>query len=172
MSADQIEIYPEPFIRTAGLVDIPALVEIIRKSFQQVADRFNLTAKNCPKHPSNCTITWVEQAFSKNITYYLLELNGKPCGCVALEDTGDTYYLERLAVLPEHQAQGFGKRLVEHCFEKVLEKGGNRIEIGIIREQRDLYEWYQHRGFSLIRHATFDHLPFDVTFMGINLKTE
>ena len=156
-------------IRQAGIDDIPILVDLIHKAFQPVADRFGLTTSNCPKHPSNCKPYWLEKAFEKGIVFYILESDQSACGCVALENAGDKYYLERLAVLPSLQGQGFGKQLVQHCFDTVLANGKSRIEIGIIRKQTDLYEWYLHQGFNVIRHAVFEHLPFEVTFMGIDL---
>ena len=159
-------------IRNATQEDIPILVDLIHQAFRPVADRFGLTMSNCPKHPSNCEPSWLEKAFENGIVFYILESDHTACGCVALEDAGDKYYLERLAVLPSLQGNGFGKQLVQHCFDEVLTSGKSRIEIGIIREQTNLYEWYLHRGFEVIRHAVFDHLPFEVTFMGIDLKQE
>lgn len=159
----------KPVIRRAKRDDIPTLVHLIQHAFQPVAERFELTKDNCPKHPSQCTATWIEDAFDKGIVYFILETNRMPCGCVALEEAGDKFYLERLAVLPIYQHLGYGKLLVSHCFETVIAHGKKRIEIGIIRKQTDLYEWYLKQGFQEIRNASFSHLPFEVTFMGIDL---
>ena len=65
-------------IRQATDKDIPLLTNIIRTSNQDIAERFQLTPQNAPKHPSNCTDAWIESAFEKGITYYAVyRLNGK-----------------------------------------------------------------------------------------------
>ena len=52
-------------IRNATRADIALLATIIRDSFRDVADRFDLTSQNCPTHPSNCTTEWIEKALEK-----------------------------------------------------------------------------------------------------------
>jgi hypothetical protein len=41
-------------IREADPDDKVLLTRLIRDSYRDVAERFNLTPENCPKHPSNC----------------------------------------------------------------------------------------------------------------------
>ena len=157
-------------IRDAKRNDIELLAQLIRDSFQDVAERFSLTAENAPTHPSHCTAQWIESAFDKGITYFILEYKGKPRGCVAMEHAGaDVCYLERLAVIPEFRRRGFGEALVEHVLEQAKPLGVKRIEIGIIAEQIDLRSWYEKRGFVLKDTRHFNHLPFEVAFMYIEL---
>ena len=126
-------------IRNALSSDIPLLTKLIRDSFRDVADRFNLTSENCPTHPSNCKTEWVESALKKGIKYYILERENVPCGCVALElAQPDVFYLERLAVLPQFRRNGLGKRLVNHALNETKKLGARRIEIGIISDQAEL----------------------------------
>jgi N-acetylglutamate synthase-like GNAT family acetyltransferase len=157
-------------IRKAKSSDVPVLSQLIRDSFRDVAERFNLTSENCPKHPSNCTDGWIEEDFSRGVTYYMLECNGTAVGCVALEKARpDLYYLERLAVLPRSRRNGFGLRLVKHV---VAEAGGleaKQISIGIISEDAELRNWYQKIGFVEEGTKEFEHLPFLVTFMTFQL---
>ena len=98
--------------------------------------------------------------------YYILEDNGRACGCVALEKAGpDVCYLGRLAVLPEHRNKGFGQALVNHLFEQAKKIDIRRVEIGLISKHRKLKAWYKKLGFIQIRTKKFDHLPFIVAFM-------
>ena len=153
-------------IRDASSSDIPLLTTLIRNSFRDVADRFNLTLENCPTHPSNCTTEWIESALKKGIKYYVLERKNVPCGCVALEQAQpDVFYLERLSVLPQFRRNGFGKRLVNHALNEAKKLGAHHIEIGIISHQTELKEWYKKLGFSTKKESQFEHLPFDVAFM-------
>jgi N-acetylglutamate synthase-like GNAT family acetyltransferase len=157
-------------IRRATIEDVPLLTTIIRNSFRDVAERFNLTPENSPTHPSNCTEEWINRELDKGITYYILENNGKPCGCVALElARPKVCYLERLAVLPQFRRKGFGGALVRHVLEEAHKKEALRVEIGIIAKHTELREWYEKLGFSVKETVHFNHLPFDVTFMLIQL---
>ena len=157
-------------IRQAGSGDSSTLSGIIRESFRDVAVRFGLTYENCPKHPSNCTREWVDNDFSRGAIYYLLECDGTPAGCVALETAGpDLCYLERLAVLPACRRKGCGNALVDHIFTRAKALGKKQISIGIISEQTDLKRWYQKIGFVEGDTKEFAHLPFIVTFMKYEL---
>jgi len=153
-------------IRSTDANDIALLAEIIRTSFQDVAHRFNLTPANCPTHPSNCAPEWIETGLGKGIRYYVLESDGVPCGCVALERASpEKSYLERLAVLPNHRKHGYGKRLVEHVLDQARGEGTKRVELAIIAEHWELREWYERQGFQVFRTAEYAHLPFKVAFL-------
>jgi ribosomal protein S18 acetylase RimI-like enzyme len=150
----------------AGLGDVPVLAGLIRDAYRDVAQRFNLTPENCPKHPSNCTPKWIRKDFARSVSYFILEHNQEPVGCAALEKpTSDLGYLERLAVLPAQRRRGFGQMLVDYVFEQARNSGLKKISIGIIAEQTDLLWWYRKIGFVEGDTREFEHLPFLVTFM-------
>jgi N-acetylglutamate synthase-like GNAT family acetyltransferase len=153
-------------IRSATKKDVTLLAALIRNSFRDVAERFGLTSDNCPTHPSNCTAAWIEKALEKGITYYILEMDGMPCGCAALEHISQkVYYLERLAVLPQFRRQGYGEALVNHLCGEAKKLGARHVEIGTIAEHAELNEWYEKLGFRQKNTAEFEHLPFRVAFL-------
>lgn len=160
-------------IKKAGLGEVPLLAGLIRDAYRDVAQRFNLTPENCPRHPSNCTPTWIRKDFARGVSYFILEHNGTPAGCAALEKpTTELGYLERLAVLPDYRRRGIGRRLVDHVFEQATDAGLKKISIGIIAEQTDLLMWYRKIGFLEADTKEFAHLPFLVTFMMYQLPGE
>jgi N-acetylglutamate synthase-like GNAT family acetyltransferase len=153
-------------IRDATYTDIDRLTHLVRTAFRDVAEQFQLTLENCPKHPSNCEPDWIQTALEKGVQYFILEDNQTPCGCVALEQAKpEVCYLERLAVIPQYRNQGFGRALVEHVANEAKKRGIRRVEIGIIAEHTDLKEWYNRLGFVVTGEKEFEHLPFRVTFM-------
>lgn len=153
-------------IRRATTDEVSLVSGLIRDSFRDVAKRFQLTPHNCPKHPSNCTDRWVQDDFARGVTYYVLQLQGRAAGCVALEKPdSDICYLERLAVLPENRRRGLGRLLVTHIFAEAKAAGAREVSIGIIAEQAELKAWYGKMGFLERETKTFEHLPFHVTFM-------
>lgn len=158
-------------IRTGTIEDIGILTEIIRKSFRDVAERFNLTEENAPSHPSNCTHNWIRHDMERGVTYFILGNEKIIAGCVACEQaSSEVCYLERLAVLPEKRNQGLGKALVEHVLLKARELGADCVSIGIIAEHTELKNWYKKLGFVEGETRKFLNLPFMVTFMSCNLK--
>jgi len=160
-------------IKVANLDDVAILSDLIRNSYRDVAQRFDLTPENCPKHPSNCTDEWIRDDFARRVSYYILEHNGLPAGCAALEiPDPDIGYLERLAVLPGNRRKGFGCKLVDHVFHQAKDSGINKISIGIIAPQTDLKRWYQKIGFIEGGTKEFKHLPFPVTFMIYDLPSK
>jgi diamine N-acetyltransferase len=153
-------------IRPCTRDDIPVLAETIRASFRDVAERFGLTRENCPRHPSNITGEWIGQAFDQGALYFLLEHDGLPAGCVALEKAGpDACHLERLCVLPGCRQHGFGRELVSRVLAEARALGARRVNIGIIAGHAELKDWYRRLGFVEGESRDFPHLPFRVTFM-------
>ena len=109
-------------IRKCTKDDLRVLEETIRKSFQNVADRFGLTPVNAPRHPSNCTADWLQKDMNRGVTFFVIENETYIVGCVALElANSEVCYLERLSVLPDHRNRGFGKALVDHVFYEAVD---------------------------------------------------
>lgn len=158
-------------IRKATDTDTRILSGLVRTSYQDVARHFNLTRKNCPKHPSNCTDEWIKKDLDRGVTYYILSKESIPAGCVAMEEAeSQTCYLERLSVLPEFRHSGFGKKLVAHILDMAEKINVKTVSIGIIAEQENLKNWYETLGFMYVATKKFDHLPFQVGFMKIDLQ--
>ena len=157
-------------LKEATLDHISILTQIIKNSFKDVAQKYNLNENNAPTHPWNCSNDWIITALKKGVNYYLLEFKNIPIGCVALEIVNsEKCYLERLAVLPEYRKKGFGKILVDFTIKKANEFGINRIEIGIIAKDLELTDWYKKLGFVLNNITEFNRLPFKVAFMSKKL---
>lgn len=158
-------------IRQATPDDAPLLAALIRAAFRDVAERFGLTPENCPTHPSNCTEGWVRDAMARGVRCYVLEADGRPAGCVGLELADEeAAYLERLSVLPEFRRRGFGAALVAHVGQEARRLGRRRLQIALIADHRDLRHWYKKLGFRETGVRRFEHLPFDVLFMSLNLS--
>ena len=158
-------------IRDAVPQDAETIAHLIRVSFREVATRFSLTPENCPKHPSNCTVAWVESDQTRGVKYFILSQDDQALGCVALESPNhDLRYLERLAVAPEKQRQGFGRALVLHALACAQARGVREVSIGIIDKDTELKRWYTRLGFIETQTKRFPHLPFRVSFMRFDIE--
>jgi ribosomal protein S18 acetylase RimI-like enzyme len=157
-------------VRPVHSSEVAIIVDVLRRSFAGVAQRFALTAENCGKNPAFCTEQRVIDEQAKGAVFYFLEDAGQVCGCVAMERANqDAVYLERLGVLPEHRSKGFGRALVSHIFTEAKAAGAARVEIAVISEDVPLKKWYGRFGFVEMRTRKFDHLPFVVAFMAKQL---
>jgi ribosomal protein S18 acetylase RimI-like enzyme len=146
--------------------DREAAADIIRRSFRTVADDLGLTEDNAPTNPAFFRDAQLDTMAQKGISMLILTDDDGPAGFAALERAGEElYYLEKLAVLPEKRHRGLGRKLVEYCFRLVARKGGGRISIGIINENRVLKDWYGTLGFRETGLKDFPRLPFTVCFM-------
>ena len=153
-------------IRVGTEADIDLLVETIQDSFLDVAERFGLTPQNSPTHPSNCRPEWLLGEINRGVTFYILENDGQPVGCAALEKVNDEVcYLERLAVLPQERRKGFGEALVKHVLANARLLHAYRVQIGIIAGHQELQDWYEKMGFEEVSKKQFPQLIFQVTFM-------
>jgi len=153
-------------IREASHADLPTIAMLVSESNKDVAVRFGLNAENCPKHPSFCTENWVQADLARGETYFILEDQSEPIGCVAYEcPRPGLAYLNRLSVLPAHRNKGAGARLVQHIVEHARSLSVQTISIGVIGEHTDLQRWYNKLGFKDEETRRFPHLPFSVKYM-------
>jgi len=157
-------------IRLASFNDVDTLALIVSNSNKDVAENFNITFENNPKHPSFYTTDWVLKDFERGEKYFLFQESNKYLGCVAFEQlNAETAYLNRLSVLPIHRGVGVGEQLVTHIFEYSKKVGVKKVSIGIIANHYLLEAWYLKLGFTKGDTKVFLHLPFNVTFMHYEL---
>ena len=157
-------------IREADPYDAAGLARLVAEANKDVAERFGLTADNCPKHPSQCTVDWVLADLTRGERYFIAGDDAQPVACVAYERAAaDLAYLNRLSVLPGWRRQGVGERLVRHVIDRARADGVATVSIGVIAQHDALQRWYRKLGFvdGEVRH--FAHLPFAVKYMSYAL---
>lgn len=155
-------------IREAILNDVPLITSIVRRSFADVAERLGLTEENTPRHPAYMTEGRIREAMEGGVRFFILENGDEAVGAVAVEDSGEpsgAFYVERLSVLPGFRKRGVGSLLLQHAIDEAVASGARLVGIGIFSEQAELRLWYETRGFRVKGKKHFDHLPFTVTFM-------
>lgn len=145
-------------------------LEIIRSSFITVAEEFGLTENNCSSHTAFMTIDKLQKQFNDGKPMFLFYQDAVPVGYFSLVKCGDEEWeLNNLAVLPEYRHLGNGKAMVDYAVTTVKNHGGNKISISIIEENTTLKDWYLNLGFNHISTRKFEHLPFTVGFMKMEI---
>lgn len=157
MSIDFIKAGPELFDDCAA---------VIRAAFITVADDFRLTKENAPTNPAFIEADALFKMHESKTDMFAVRENGTVIGFVAVEKAkDDTYYMEKLAVLPSSRHRGCGKAIMDYVFAFVKSEGGKRVSIGIINENTVLKNWYISYGFTETETKVFKHLPFTVCLM-------
>lgn len=157
-------------IRVESKEQLNICLDMVHKSFQTVADEMNLTKDNCSSYTAFMPIEKLISQFENNIPMLLYQYNGCFAGYFSLSINDDSVELNNLAVLPEYRHLGIGKELVDYAItysKNVL--GANKIKIGIVEENTILKEWYEKIGFVHTGTKKFEHLPFIVGFMEIEI---
>ena len=141
-------------------------VAVIKEAFEGVAAEFGLTRERCPTNPAFITLERLEALRERSVQLFGLYNEGHQIGFVAIETAANgVFYLEKLAVLPEHRHKGYGKELVDFVCEHAAAEGGKAVSIGIMDNHGLLKKWYKLLGFVETGTKQFPHLPFTVCFM-------
>ena len=140
--------------------------ELLRDAFITVADDFGITRENAPSNPAFAEADSLPRMLDKGVSLFGAYYGSQRAGFVALEDADNgCWYMERLAVLPEYRHKCIGRKLMDFAFATVKERGGVKILIDIINENKVLKNWYMDYGFIETGIKAIKHLPFEVCFM-------
>jgi GNAT superfamily N-acetyltransferase len=80
-------------------------------------------------------------------TVFVAEIEGDPAGYVALAGEEDRVRVDQLFVSPEHEAQGVGRRLLEHAEGFAIHEGAKALQVVVAGEDRRAQTFYRGRGF-------------------------
>lgn len=157
-------------IRPMKEENLEECASVIRQGFMTVAKEFGLTKENCP---SNGAFIEKERLLAErnqgHLLYGVMDQD-KVIGYMQLERSSEElYFLQKLVVLPEYRHRGIGKQLLDYTKELVCTWGGKRISISIIEENQILKAWYIAYGFIPTRVHKFEHLPFVVGFLELEV---
>ena len=159
-------------IREVKREELSACADLIRKSFQTVADEFGFTRKNAPRFTAFATteerLAW--QMDSEHRLMFLEEEGNRICGyySLVLRDQNECE-LGNLSVRPEYRHRGIGGKLLQHAMKTARERNCTVIHLGIVEENTVLRKWYE--GYGAIHTGTekFDFFPFTCGYMKIML---
>lgn len=152
--------------------DIVECVNVIRESFLTVADEFGFTIENAPRFTAFATtekrLNW--HLVGEHRPMYAFYDNGAIVGyySLLLQDNNECE-LNNLCVIPAYRHKGIGEQLLQHVFTVAKELKCNKINIGIVEENKVLRKWYESFGFVHIGTQKFDFFPFTCGYMEKNL---
>lgn len=150
--------------------EIERCAAVLREGFGTVAESFGLTRQNCPTNAAFISAERLEADWHKGNLLFGMYEQGNLIGFVQLEQKDDAVFeLKNLTVLPAYRHLGSGEKLIKCAQEAAAERGGKKIIIGIIEENTVLKNWYLKHGFVHTGTRVFEHLPFTVGFMHLDI---
>jgi len=152
--------------------DLSAVVRVLQVSHGTVAKDFGFTRETNPANNAFIEASTLKNQLNKGIELYALSLNSQLIGCIAIEKSNrasDTFYIEKVSVIPEQRNQGVGVRLMNFAVAKIKEAGGKNASIALIDSNTKLKNWYSSQGFIETGTKDFEQLPFRVCFMNKQL---
>lgn len=148
--------------------DVAECVNVIRESFATVADEFGFTALNAPRFTAFATteerLYW--HLDGEHRPMYAFYDNGKIVGYYSLLlQHNNECELNNLCVVPTYRHKGIGEKLLKNAFKSAQELNCNKINIGIVEENKVLRDWYESFGFVHTGTQKFDFFPFTCGYM-------
>ena len=80
--------------------------------------------------------------------FFVALLDGKVIGSIMVGYEGHRGWMNYLAVLPEHQRRGYGRKLVEKAVEELKKLGCLKVNLQVRRSNVSVVEFYKHLGFK------------------------
>jgi len=152
--------------------DLSEIVKVLQISHETVAKEFGFTIETNPTNNAFIEASTLKNQLNNGIELYALSLNSQLIGCIAIEKSkraSDTFYIEKVSVIPEQRNHGIGVQLMDFAVEKIKEAGGKNASIALIDSNTKLKNWYSSQGFIETGTKDFEQLPFRVCFMNKEL---
>ncbi len=149
-------------ITRATMADVPALVRLVNRAYRGEASRQGWTTEadlltgDLRTDEATLGLAMLEPAA---VVLQAVADGGELCGCVYLQKRGERLYLGMLAVAPEKQASGIGKKLLVAAKQHARVWKCPAIFMTVISIRSELLAWYERHGF----HDTGAREPMPVT---------
>ena len=148
--------------------EIKDSVNVIRQSFQTVADEFGFTEENAPRFTAFATdeakvLMWKNEQHRPMFGYFE---NDDLVGYynLAFASEGECE-LGSLCVLPGKRHSGIGDALLEDAISRARALGFGKMKLSIVEENKVLRKWFEDDGFVHVGTKKFDFFPFPFGYL-------
>ena len=137
--------------REAGLADVPALHALVESAYRGESAKAGWTHEADllgGQRTDEKSLKEIVGDVAQSIR--MVEEGSALHGCVLVSDKGSgRAYLGMLTVRPDLQAGGLGRALLTEAERHAREALGAAVmEMTVIRQRRELIDWYLRRGYS------------------------
>ena len=123
--------------------------EIVRYSSEHQDAVVDLWRKCNLVVPQNDPVEDIQRKFVfQPDLFFVALLDGKVIGSIMVGYEGHRGWLNYLAVLPEHQRRGYGRKLVEKAVYELKKLGCLKVNLQVRRSNVSVVEFYKHLNFK------------------------
>ena len=144
-------------------------VNVIKRSFQTVADEFGFTIENAPRFTAFATTEerlFYQLEYEHRLMMAYFSDEGKILGYYSLMFLENSECeLSNLCVLPEARHKKIGEALLEDAIARAKRNNCTKLKIGIVEENKVLRRWYEAHGFTHTHTEKYDFFPFTCGYM-------
>ena len=136
-------------IGPATPADVPALADLINRAYRGEATPASWTTeRHLLDGPRIDEATLHQLLAAPYATLLKAETaTGPLVGCIYLEQQGKTLYFSMLAVAPEAQAHGLGRRLLEATEAHAQHAHCTLLKMSVLEARTELLAWYERQGY-------------------------
>lgn len=132
-------IEAELSVRPANVADVATVSGIVEEAYSPYIARIG-------KPPGPMLDDYAVRV--RDGTVWVIEAADAICGIVVLLPAADSLLLDNIAVPPEHQGRGFGKRLLAFAEAEALRRGYREIRLYTHREMTENQRLYAAFGYE------------------------
>lgn len=151
-------------MKKADVRDAQIISNLIRESFKQQAEILQISATDYPGYVAFESAAMAKERLQRTEVYLLLE-HGTPIGTIGFSQQGQTGYIERLAVIPEHRGHKYGQVLLRFAEAELYGTGCTKINLTIVARFLRLRAYYENLGYSHYQTKLVPSLPFEVAYL-------
>lgn len=135
-------------ITIATLEDVLPLEKLINSAYRGETSKKGWATEADLLEGKRITLDELEEIIqNKNNTILKYTENNQIIGSVLLANKGSKLYLGMLAISPELQNRGLGKKLLQEAEVHALSLGLSKIVMTVITIREKLIEWYNRHGY-------------------------
>ena len=146
--------------KTATTTNADQISQLVNSAYRGDSSKAGWTTEADLLDGQRTDPTSIEQTIltpNNSIELALDENTNELMGVVHLKhDDDETLYFGMLTVKPNSQAQGLGKKLLEHVETYAQKNNFTRLRISVLHLRPELIAYYERRGFK----ATGEFIPF------------
>jgi len=130
---------PAPVLRRAAAVDVPAIRTIVDAAYGHYVERIGRPPK---------PMTADHAAAVRDHEVWVLDDGGETIAVLELIDSDDHLFIENLAVHPQYQGMGLGRRLLDHAESVARARGRPEVRLETNERFVENLAIYRARGFE------------------------
>lgn len=137
----------------------------VRESFSKDYLHLGINEYNAPTNGAFFNKGQLNRLKLKGALIYVIIDEDNIAGGVGCIIEGESLKINRLFVSVDYQGKGLGKELLDYCINIATGQRLKKVVLGMIRENKKLYNYYLRYGFSETKTTFNKKMGFNITFM-------